>query len=61
MFEKNLQVKYWKKYILSNKFGMLRIDSLNKEENIKAQNLLIYIYIYIYAHNFLIMLLSLKF
>jgi hypothetical protein len=54
MFEKNLQVNFKKESIPSNKFGMLKIDSFNKEENIESSkssllNIYIYIYIYIYV------------
>jgi hypothetical protein len=51
MFEKKLQVKLVFLNIPSNKFVMLKIDSLNKEENIgssKSSHIYIYIYIYIY-------------
>jgi hypothetical protein len=49
MFEKKLQVKFIYLNIPSNKFGMLKIDSLNKEENIESsKSSPIYIYIYIY-------------
>jgi hypothetical protein len=53
MFEKKLQVNFFIKSIPNNKFGMLKIDSFNKEENIessKSSLLYIYIYIYIYIH-----------
>jgi hypothetical protein len=36
MFEKKLQVNFIFLNIPSNKFGMLKIDSLNKEENIES-------------------------
>jgi hypothetical protein len=36
MFEKKLQFKFYFKNIPSNKFGMLKIDSLNKEENLES-------------------------
>jgi hypothetical protein len=49
MFEKKLQVKFFLKSIPNNKFGMLKIDSFNKEENIESsKSFLLYIYIYIY-------------
>jgi hypothetical protein len=45
MFEKNLQVNFKKRSIPSNKFGMLKIDSFNKEENIESsKSSLLYIY-----------------
>jgi hypothetical protein len=37
MFEKKLQVYFYFLNIPSDKFGMLKIDSLNKEENILSQ------------------------
>jgi hypothetical protein len=48
MFEKKLQVQLIFLNIPSNKFGMLNIDSLNKEENIESSKFShLYIYIYI--------------
>jgi hypothetical protein len=49
MFEKKLQVKIVLKNIPSDKFGMLKIDSLNKEENIESSKSSP-LYIYIYEH-----------
>ena len=50
MFEKNLLVFLYKKSIPSIKFGMLKIDSLYKEENIESsKSSLLYIYIYVYV------------
>jgi hypothetical protein len=40
-------------YVIFSQIGMLKIDSLNKEENIgssKSSLLCIYMYIYIYEH-----------
>jgi hypothetical protein len=49
MFEKKLQVNFFYKSIPSNKFGMLKIDSFNKEDNIESsKSSLLYIYMYIY-------------
>jgi hypothetical protein len=51
--KRNYKLNLFKKIIPSNKFGMLKIDSLNKEENIessKSSPLYIYIYIYIYMY-----------
>jgi hypothetical protein len=36
MFEKKLQVNFFLESTPSNKFGMLKIDSFNKEENIES-------------------------
>jgi hypothetical protein len=48
MFEKKLQVQFIFLNIPSNKFGMLKIDSLNKEENIESSKFShLYIYEYI--------------
>jgi hypothetical protein len=48
MSEKKLQVQFFFKNIPSNKFGMLKIDSLNKVENIESSKFS-HIYIYIYV------------
>jgi hypothetical protein len=47
--KRNYKLNLFKKIIPSNKFGMLKIDSLNKEENIESsKSSPLYIYIYMY-------------
>jgi hypothetical protein len=53
MFKKKLQVNLKKESIPSTKFGMLKIDSFNIEENIESsKSSLLYIYICMWAYNF---------